>query len=192
MFHIKHHSSRLFNILTIVILAGLCMLLGELTKIDFHKMELPKNKPEFAATGFEASMYNPQGALMYRFDAATGNQFPDSSRILMKTIVVQGYSESDASLREQVTSNDGWLDTKSSLGFLGESVVLTLSNPDPKQVVRVYTRNVNLNANKKTAASSEPLRAVQNKSVLTGIGFHVDYESKILIVESNVKVIYQK
>lgn len=192
MFHIKHHSSRLFNILTIIILAGLCMLLGELTKIDFHKMELPKNKPEFAATGFEASLYSPQGALLYRVNAAAGNQFPDSNRILMKSIILQSYSESDTSLREQITSNDGWLDTKSSLGFLGESVVLTLSNPDPKQVVHVYTRNVDLNAKKKTATSSEPLRAVQNKSILTGIGFFVDYESKILIVESNVKVIYQK
>lgn len=192
MFHLKQHSSRLFNILTIIILSGLCLLLGELTKINFHKMELPKNKPEFTATGFVASLYSPQGALLYRVNAATGNQFPDSNRILMKTIVLRSYSESDSSLREEITSKDGWIDTKSSLGFLGESVVLTLSNSDPRQVVHVYTRDVNLNAKEKTAMSSAPVRAVQNKSILTGIGFHMNYESKVLIVESNVKIIYQK
>ena len=61
MFRLKYQSSRLFNILTAIILSALCVLFNALTKIDFHKLELPKNKPEYSATNFQANLYTPQG-----------------------------------------------------------------------------------------------------------------------------------
>lgn len=191
MFRLKYQSSRLFNILTAILLSGLCLLLNELTKIDFHRLELPKDKPEFATTGIEANLFNPQGVLLYRVSAATGKQFPDSNKIVMSDIVMQGFGESDTLLHEQITSEDGWLDTKTSIGFLGESVIMTMTNPNPKQIVRVYTKDININGLTKYANSSAPVRATQGKSVLTGVGFTFDYEKKYLTIESHVKVIYE-
>ncbi|TXI98734.1 MAG: LPS export ABC transporter periplasmic protein LptC [Neisseriales bacterium] len=192
MFRLKYQSSRLFNILTVIILSALCVLLNVLTRIDFHKLELPKNKPEYSATDFQANLYTPQGVLIYQVSAESGIQFPDSNRIVMQDLTLQTFNESTTQIAQQLTSKDGWLDNQTLLGFLGESVIITFFESVPSQNINVYTKNVNINGKTKFANSSAPIRAVQGKSVLTGIGFSVDYDKKLLVIESNVKVIYDK
>ncbi|RTL12904.1 MAG: LPS export ABC transporter periplasmic protein LptC [Neisseriaceae bacterium] len=192
MFRLKYQSSRLFNILTAIILSALCVLLNALTKIDFHKLELPKNKPEYSATNFQANLYTPQGVLIYQVSAESGIQFPDSSKIMMQGLTLQAFSESTTQIAQQLTSKDGWLDNQTLLGFLGESVIITFFESVPSQNINVYTKNVNINGKTKFANSSAPIRAVQGKSILTGMGFSVDYDKKLLVIESNVKVIYDK
>lgn len=192
MFRLKYQSSRLFNILTAIILSALCVLLNALTKIDFHKLELPKNKPEYSATNFQANLYTPQGVLIYQVSAESGIQFPDSSKIMMQGLTLQAFSESTTQIAQQLISKDGWLDNQTLLGFLGESVIITFFESVPSQNINVYTKNVNINGKTKFANSSAPIRAVQGKSILTGMGFSVDYDKKLLVIESNVKVIYDK
>ena len=190
MSKLKYQSSRLFNGLTVVILSLLCVLLNYLTRIDFHRLELPKNKPAYLATGIVANMYNSQGLLMYRMQAESARQFPDSSRISLNTVTMQVFSESDGLMLDQLTSNDGWLDNVSNRGFLGQNVVVSILNKDPQQTVNIYTKEVKLNGITRYAASSAPVRVTQGKSVLTGIGFTADYEKKFLTIESQVKVVY--
>jgi|LauGreDrversion4_2_1035121.scaffolds.fasta_scaffold199989_3 LPS export ABC transporter protein LptC len=192
MFKLKYQSSRLFNALTVIILSGLCVLLNSLTRIDFHKLELPKNKPEYSATNFQANLYTPKGILVYQVSAESGTQFPNSNRIMMTDLILQAFNESTTQIAQQLTSKDGWLDNQSLLGFLGESVVITFFESVSAQNINVYTKNVNINGKTKFANSSAPIRAVQGKSVLTGIGFSVDYDKKLLVIESNVKVVYDK
>ena len=192
MFRLKYQSSRLFNVLTVIILSALCVLLNALTKIDFHKLELPKNKPEYSATNFQANLYTPKGVLIYQVSAESGTQFPDSNRIMMQDLTLQTFNESTTQIAQQLTSKDGWLDNQSLLGFLGESVVITFFESVPAQNINVYTRNVNINGKTKFANSSAPIRATQGKSILTGMGFSVDYDKKLLVIESNVKVVYDK
>ncbi len=189
---IKYQASRLFNFLTVIILSGLCLLLNSLTQIRFHRLELPKNKPEFSSTGITANMYNPKGNLLYKFEAESGIQFPDSNKIIIAKVNLEAFAESNGFLQEKLTSDDGWIDNASSLGYLGKNVVLTVNNLEPDKKIYVYTENVILDADKKTAVSSAPIRGTQGKSVITGNGFKVDYNTKILTLESNVKVIYVK
>jgi LPS export ABC transporter protein LptC len=192
MFRLKYQSSRLFNVLTVIILSALCVLLNALTKIDFHKLELPKDKPEYSATNFQANLYTPKGVLIYQVSAESGTQFPDSNRIVMQNLTLQTFNESTTKIAQQLTSKDGWLDNQTLLGFLGESVIITFFESVPAQNINVYTKNVNINGKTKFANSSAPIRAIQGKSILTGKGFSVDYDKKLLVIESNVKVIYDK
>ena len=192
MLKFKYQSSRLFNLMTVIILSLLCVLLNYLTRIDFHRLQLPKNKPEFASSGILANLFSKNGKLLYRAMAESGLQYPDSSKIFLSNLNMQAFSESTELLQEKLTSNDGWLDTANSLGFLGESVVLTVSNVDPQYIINVYTRHVNLDAKRQLAYSSAPVRATRGKSVMTGIGFNVDYTKKLLTIESNVKIVYEK
>lgn len=192
MFKIKYQSSRLFNILTVVILAGLCVLLNNLTQIDFHRLELPKNKPEFSATGILINLYNSSGSLLYKVEAESGVQYPETNKILLSKLKLQAFNESTTTLQEKLTSDDGWIDHTTSLGFLGNNVVLTIVNPDPAKIIYVYARDVNLNAKTQFVISSAPVRATQGKSVLTGVGFNINYKKKLLTIESNLDIIYQK
>lgn len=190
MLKLKYQSSRIFNVITVIVLTGLCLLLDNLTKINFHKLMLPTDKPEFSATGIDANMYSPNGARLYRLLAESGTQFPDSSKISLQNLVMQTFSESTSALAQQLNSNDGWVDTKTTLGYLGESVVITSFDKDPTKVIHVYTKEVHINGTLQFANSSAPISATQGKSIITGIGFSLDYTKKFLTIESNVKVIY--
>lgn len=190
MFGLKYQSSKLFNLITAIILSVLCLLLEELTRINFHRMDLPKDKPVFSATGISASLYESNGHLLYNVYAESGNQFPDSSVIELHQITVKSYVESTGDLSQQLMSNDGWIDTKTSTAFLGESVEIMVMSKDPKQIIRAYTHDVNIDATTKKVVTSAPIRATQGQSVLTGVGVNLDYDKQFLTIESNVKVIY--
>ncbi len=190
MSKLKYQSSRLFNLFTVIVLTCLCLLLNFLTKIDFHKLELPKDKPEFSATGIVADLYDPEGRHLYKVLAESGTRFPEGSQISLNKLDFQAFNESTGLLSQQLTSKNGWLDPESALGYLGESVVITSYDNDPQKIIKVYTHDVVINSKNKTAQSSAPILAVQGKSTLTGVGFHLDYDKKFLVIESNVKVVY--
>lgn len=190
MFKLKYQSSRIFNTITVIVLSGLCLLLNSLTQINFHKLLLPNDKPEFSATGIAANLYAPDGARLYRLLAESGNQFPERSQIGLTNLTMQAFNESTGELAQQLTSNDGWVDSKTTLAYLGESVLIVSFDKDPQKAIQVYTKQVNINGATKFANSSAPIRAIQGKSIMTGIGFSLDYNKKFLTIESNVKVIY--
>ena len=54
----KYHSSKLFQISAIIIISGLCLILDTLTQIHYNKVTLPKNKPEYKASGVDGSVYD--------------------------------------------------------------------------------------------------------------------------------------
>lgn len=190
MFKLKYQSSRIFNVFTVIVLTGLCVLLNSLTQINFHKLELPKDKPEFSATGIAANLYDPQGKLLYRVLAESGIRFPDGENISLENLDFQSFNDKTKQLAQQLTSKNGWVDPQTSLGYLGESVVITSFDNDPQKIINVYTHDVSINGKTKFANSSAPIRATQGKSILTGNGFSLDYDKKFLVIESNVKVIY--
>ncbi|MEN9946668.1 MAG: export transporter periplasmic protein LptC [Pseudomonadota bacterium] len=192
MFKLRYSPSRLFNFLTVIILSGLCVLLNSLTQINFQKFDLPKNKPEFSATGFKASLYSTQGNLLYALSAESGIEYPDSTKINLTKLKLQIFNQVNSQLEQQLTSDNGWVDSKTHLGFLGDNVVLTAIESRPQDNILVYAQNVALNAKTRQASSSAPVKAIRNQSILTGQGFQLDYEKKLLTIESKVKVIYVK
>lgn len=190
MISFKHQSSKIFNLFTGLILSLLCILLGKLTEIDFHKIELPKDKPEFFATGIVANLFDAHGDALYKISAESGTEFPDSSTIHLQQIKFEAFDESTNLITQQLTSKNGWVDTQKSLAFLGESVNITSFDKDPKQNIYIYTRDVTIDSVNKMATTSAPIRATQGSSVLTGIGVKLDYDKQIITIESNVKVVY--
>lgn len=187
---LKAKSSHLFNFFTGLVLAILCLLLNYLTHINFKKLSLPKDKPAFAATGINASLYESDGTMLYDFNAESGTQYPDSDVINLTNLTVKSFDKAKNTLTQQLTSNDGWVDTKTSQAFLGSNVVITIFNVDPSQAIKINTQNISIDAHAKVAHTNEKIQATQGKSVLTGNGVKVDYDKQILTIESNVKVIY--
>ncbi|MDD3266167.1 MAG: LPS export ABC transporter periplasmic protein LptC [Burkholderiales bacterium] len=187
---LKAKSSHLFNFFTGLVLSILCLLLNYLTHIDFKKLSLPKDKPAFSATGINASLYESNGVMLYDFMAESGTEFPDSNVINLSYLTVKSFDKDKSNLTQQLTSNNGWVDTKTSQAFLGDNVVITIFNVDPSQNIIIKTKNVSIDSHAKVANTSEKIQATQGKSILTGNGVKVDYDKQILTIESNVKVIY--
>lgn len=190
MVNLRNHSSRVFNIITAVILTALCLLLAQLTKINFHKLELPKDKPEFSATGISASVYESNGDTLYYVVAESALQFPDDDKIHFSNLTFKAYDKTTNLLAQKLTSANGWIDTKNSTAFLADAVnMANIASTEDKNII-LDTSNVSIDTASKLISTKENIKATQGNSILTGSGAKFNYESQFLTIESRVKVIY--
>lgn len=200
--HNRYYSPRIFRFFTIIIMVVLCLILNTLTKINFNKMELPKNQPEYNATGAIGKIYNGTGQLMYQMMSGSAWKFPHDDRVYMQAIHAFVYTESTGAVKYEVTSNDGWVNFTAQIGLLGKNSVLTVANKDPKQVIVIYGSQVHIDLTKNYIYSSEDVKAVEDKKVVSGHGFTYDVKTQFLKLggesvpagakpNAKVKVIYE-
>ncbi len=189
----RYQGSRTFQAFTIILLCALCILLNFLTKINFHKSELPSDKPEYNAEGIDGRVYDrTTGKLQYKLLSKKLWQYPNQDNINLQDFILYSYYESSDKIQYQVNSNDGWVNNSKKIGFLGESTVIVADNPDPLQIIYIYTSKVNLDLNKNFLDSEAPTKATQDKSVAFSTGFSYDKEKQFLTLKSKVRIIYEK
>jgi len=188
----KFYSSRTFTAFAMIIMGVLCLLLDTLTRINFNKIELPKNSPEYNAKGVNGSVYNQSGKLLYNLKSDTAWEFPENKRIYMKLLDIKLYEESSDDIKYNLTSDDGWVNYSDKLGYLGQNTKLEIADKASNKIINIYGRAVDLDLNKNIFKSKEDVRATQDKSVLTGHGFSYDKDRQFLEIMSNVKITYYK
>ena len=187
----KLYSSKGFQFFTVIIIASLCLLLNTLTQINFHKMSLPKAHPQYNIKGITGGVYNKQGKMLYTLKSPEAFEYPDDERIYIKKLELNLFSESSNDITYSVTSNDAWINRKTKVGLLGESSVLKMYNPDPKQVVTIYGKNINLDMNSNIFISDEDAKALQGNIIVYTHGFKYDNKKHFLVLNSKVRVVYE-
>ncbi|MCC2626204.1 MAG: lptC [Burkholderiales bacterium] len=188
----KFYSSRTFTAFAMIIMGVLCLLLDTLTRINFNKIELPKNSPEYNAKGVNGSVYNKNGKLQYNLKSNTAWQFPEDKRIYMEMMDIKMYNESNEGIKYDLTSDDGWVNHSSKLGYLGKNTELVVEDANPRKITRIFASAVDLDLNKNIFKSNEDVKAIQDKNILTGHGFSYDRDRQFLEINSKVKIIYYR
>ncbi len=188
----KLYSSKVFQFFAVAIIASLCLLLNTLTQINFHKMSLPKTHPQYNVKGISGGVYNKNGKILYALKGAEAFEYPDDERIYIKNLELNLFSESSNEITYSVTSNDAWINRENKIGLLGESAVLKMYNPDPKQVITIYSKNINLDINSNIFSSNEDAQAIQGNSMVYTHGFKYDNKTHFLVLTSKVRVIYEQ
>ncbi len=186
------YTSKLFQFGAIVVVSSLCLLLNSLTEINFDGIELPKDRPEYNAKGVGVSVYNRSGKLLYDLSSETAWEYPSDDKVYLDNLSINMYNESSDILKYNVFSHNGWVIYNNKTGLLGESTVITVNDLDAKKIIRIYGKQINLNLNTNMATSSEDVKAVQNKTSVSAHGFSYDHDKKFLVLNSKVKVIYEK
>lgn len=178
--HNRYYSPRTFRFFTIIIMVVLCLILNTLTKINFNKIELPKNQPEYNATGAVGKIYNGNGQLIYQMMSGSAWKFPHDDRVYMQDIHAFMYTESTGAVKYEVNSNDGWINFNAQIGLLGKNSVLIVANKVPKQVITIYGSQVHIDLAKNYIYSSEDVKAVEDQKVVSGHGFTYDVKTQFL------------
>lgn len=186
----KYYSSKTFQFFAIVIISALCLLLDTLTKINFNKIDLPKNHPQYNASGIDVSVYNKKGRLLYSLISDKGWEYPDDDKVFLRQLKLSMYSESSDVVKYTVTSDDGWVNRETKVGKLGANTVATMFDPDPQKNVVMYATDVNLDMAKQVFSSDQDAHATQGKSVIYTHGFSYDNVKQFLVLNSKVRVIY--
>lgn len=173
-------------------MASLCLLFDSLTKINFIKIDLPKDRPEYNADNARGVVYGKKGNVLYELNSKNVWQFPKNDKVFMANLHAKVHSESEPNIvKYDLTANDGWIDYNKSLGFLGTNSVLTVYNPDPKQVITIYGKDINLDMAKNFFYSSEDVKAVRDSYTITGHGFTYDQNTGIFKMLSGVNINYK-
>lgn len=186
----KSNSSKFFQFLAILILSTLCLLLNQLTQINFRKIELPKNKPQYNAKGANGKVFDRSGKLLYSMKSATAWEYPSDDRIYLESLNLLVYNESSNAVKYDLTSDYGWINHITKIGFLGLNTHVIVENSDPTQVVDLYGSNVDLDLDKNLFSSSYNVKAVQNDDIITSHGFSYDSARKLLKLNDNVHITY--
>jgi len=188
----KFYNSRTFQFFAIVIISSLCLLLDQLTRINFNKIELPKNRPEYKALGVDGKVFSRSGKLKYNLVSEEAWEYPADERIFLRKLQLYLYDKNSDLVQYEIDSNDAWINQNTKIGLLGESSVITVENSDPNKVIRLYGRQINLDMDKNIFSSNNDAHATQGKSVVYTHGFNYDDNKQFLILNSKVRVIYAK
>lgn len=188
----KHHSSKFFQFITIIIISCLCLLLDSLTKIHFNVSSLPKNSPKYRAMGATALVYSKSGKLLYRMNSVEALKYPDDKKVYLNKVQLYFYDNKTGLLAYQINGDDGWVDENNRLGWLGHNVVAVIVGDNKNPATTIYGSNINLDLKNNEFTSKEFVRAVEGKSTLTATGFNYNKNTDVLTLNSKVRVMYVK
>jgi LPS export ABC transporter protein LptC len=194
----NYHSPRVFRFFAIATMASLCLLFDILTRINFNRIELPKDQPEYNAVDVNARVYNKSGKLLYNLLSQTAWKYPNDERVFLTNPQLYMYNEQSDRMKYYLKSTTGWVNYTKKVGQLGAGTELTLkagdggSGQDTKKDIKVYGKNINFNIDKNLFQSNDDVRAVQDKNIVTARGFSYDYNKQFLTLNSKVRITYVK
>ncbi len=193
------HSPKIFKFMTIIFMVFLCLLFNYLTQINWVKIELPKGKPEYIGQGARGIIYAKNGNILYNLVSQKLWQYPHDELIYMSNIKAIVYSETlPHQIKYNLTADNGWVKYTNHTGFLGDHAILIIPNDDNKNndtkntnsPVTIYGKNINLDFTTNKFTSKEDVKAVQNRSMISGHGFNYDKNTEILTINSKVIIDY--
>lgn len=185
---IKSHSPRLFRFFTISIIGVLSLLLNKITTISIENIQLPKNKPEYNIINPSINIYNNKGIMLYNINSKKAWQYPNSESMFLQHTSAFIYESNSRNIKYQLNSNLAWLNYNKQIAYLIESSSLIIWNDN--NPINIYGSNILINIESKLISSKSKIKAVTNQNLLMSEGFTYDNKLDLLILESNVKIIY--
>lgn len=171
-------------------MGSLCLLLDTLTQINFNRIILPKNRPEYNAKGVTGKLYAKTGKLKYTLTSDSAWQYPNNDKVYAQNLHLFMYKESSDAVKYELLSNDGWIDHNKNFAYLGAGAHFILHDPDKGGDVNIYSSAVDLDMDKNLIRSHNDVRFMQGKNIITGHGFSYEHNREFLVINSKVKVVY--
>lgn len=188
----KYHSSKFFQLITLIVISSMCLLLDTLTKIHFSHSSLPRNSPEYTAYGADGEVFDHSGKLLYRVVSYKAWKYPNDQKIYLKKVQIYFYDKKSDAITYHISGDDGWMDEGNKMGLLGKNVVAVISGDKKTSPITFYGNQVHIDMKKNLFTSNNDVKAVQAKSILTAHGFSYNSDQEFLILNSKVRVFYVK
>lgn len=185
------YNSKFFQTATIIIISCLCVLLNHLTKINFTKIELPRNYPEYTAKYASGKVYNKNGKLIYKLTTNSAYEYPNDNRIFLRDFNLQIFAESSNTVKYQITGDNGWIDSHTQQGELGANITITIYNQaQTDKNIRLQGSNIKLNLAKNIFSSKNFAKATVGSNYVMTTGFNFNNASGVLNLNSKVELLY--
>ena len=185
----KSWSGQIFPLILLALLAGLTFWLqktvgGEEAKHDGNL----RHDPDAIAENFMVRRFDQTGHLKYRLNAAQLTHFPDDDTSDLKSPTLISYRP--AAPPVTITAKYAKATAKGETVFLWDDVSITraATAERPEMIARMPELTAQPDAG--LAFTGSPVEVTQGQSWLKGVGAHLDNNTSILTLQSQVTGLY--
>lgn len=185
----KHWPSQIFPIILLALLAGLTFWLqktigGDETK---HDGKL-RHDPDSIAENFSVRRFDETGTVKYRLIAPQLKHFPDDDSSELKSPTLISYRPDAPPVT--ISANYAKATSKGETIFLWDNVsIIRAATPErPEMIARMPDLTTQPDAG--FAFTNSPVEITQGQSWVKGVGAHLDNNTSILILQSQVTGLY--
>jgi LPS export ABC transporter protein LptC len=155
-----------------------------------YKIELPKNKPEYNVINANISIYNNQGNILYSISSKKAWQYPNSESMFLQNISALTYESNSNKIKYQLNSNLAWLNYNKQVVYLIESAHMRISSNYTNDFTDLYGDNILIDFENKLVKSKSFIKVINGKNLLISKGFMYNSNLDLLVLESNVRIVY--
>lgn len=185
----KHWPSQLFPIILLALIAGLTFWLQTTinTENAGHDGKF-RHDPDAIAENFVVRRFDETGQVKYRLIAPYLVHYPDDDSSELKSPKLISYRPDAAPV--EVVAKNAKVTSKGETIFLWDEVILTrtASADRPAMVARMPDLTAQPDAG--FAFTNSPVEITQGQSWIKGVGAHLDNNTSILVLKSQVTGLY--
>lgn len=184
-------SQQLFPIVLLSLLAALSFWLA-------HSADLPEGRhdgkqrhdPDAFVDNFEVRRIDADGILQYRLTAPHMRHFPDDDSSFLSEPKLQNYRPDQPSMA--LSGKNAYVTAKGGTIFFWDDVVATraATGDRPEMVARMP--DLTVQPDEGTAFTDSPVEINQGESWVKGVGMHLDNNTSVLVLKSQVTGTYYR
>lgn len=185
----KHWPSLSLPLVLLTVISAITFWLSQRAQIvEIPEASPPRHEADVIGENLTIRRYDEQGRIKYRLTTPHLTHFPDDDSSLLKEPVLISYRQDAEPIT--VTSLQAHVTSKGETVLLIDDVRINRpsGNNRPDLIARMPDLTVQPEAG--LASTASPVEITQGESRVTGIGMHIDNNTSILTLDSQVRGIY--
>ncbi len=185
----KHWTSQLYPLLVLALLAGLSFWLEQAVYLPEPKRDgKQRHDPDGFVENFTIRRFSAEGLLQYRLAAPYMQHFADDDSSLVREPRLTYYKPGAPDMH--LAGGQGYAAAKGETVFFWDNVVATRDATENRPEMRARMPDLTVQPDAGIAFTDSPVEVTQGQSWMTGVGMHLDNNTSILVLQSQVRASY--
>jgi LPS export ABC transporter protein LptC len=180
---------KLINVLVIIVLSLLCLAFDKLTNVNLMVLNFKKAQYFLNSYHTKLSIYS-HGHIKYIISADNMQLQSDINRFKCFHCYFIQYDELNHKISMSLVSDKAQYDIDQQILVADGHLHLSTFAQNQQNNINAFTDHVTIKTAINTVYGNNYINIVQNNNSLSGIGFNIDYNKKIMNLHSHVKLSY--
>lgn len=182
---------KLINLLVIVVLSVLCMAFDKLTTVNLALLNFKKAQYFLDSYHTKLNIYY-HGYIKYTIAADHMKFMSDINQINCLNCKFSQYDELSHKISMVLVGDKAKYDIDQQIMVADGHLKLSTFSANDKDNVEAFTDHIVIKTDSNTAHGDSYINIIQGENNLSGTGFDINYDTKIMTINSHVKLNYKK
>jgi lipopolysaccharide export system protein LptC len=187
----RWQSQQVFPIVLLGLLAALSFWLARSVEMPEARLEGKlRHDPDAFVERFQVYRMDADGALQYRLTAPRMEHFPDDDSSLLSQPRLEYYRDRAQSMT--LSGENGYVAAKGETVFFWDNVKATRAATAERAEMVARMPDLTVQPDEGTAFTDSPVEISQGRSWIKGVGMHIDNNTSVLTLKSQVTGTYYR